>query len=79
MVINDKASALRIKFRTGKRLEPGEVSSTGIYAVCSNLPRQRGKVLRLSLIREAAALFINDEYRYLAEAEVVEYAPIAQG
>ena len=61
----------RFKFFVGRQLEPGEESKSGMYAICSNLPKTKGLVLRISLIKEAAELMTGDEYRYLAECWLV--------
>lgn len=53
------------KFRLGKRLQPGQDSPTGLYCLATSTCRTP---LRISLIKEAAAILSDEESRYIAEA-----------
>lgn len=58
----------KFQFKVGKRLERGETSSSGLYALISN---KGDVVLRISLIKEIAQLHLDENSRYLAEAWII--------
>lgn len=58
----------RMGFTLGNQLQPGEVSSTGAYAL---IAASSGTALRISLIREIAELHSCDPSRQLREASLM--------
>jgi hypothetical protein len=58
----------RFNFKIGKKLEPGEASKSGLYAIVS---AKGGYALRISLIKESAEMLCDNDTRYLAEAWMV--------
>lgn len=52
----------------GKTLEPGEKSRSGIYAIVS---KQKGIILRASLIQGIAELYRDESFREIKEAFLV--------
>ena len=58
----------KVRLRVGLALQPNQPSQSGLYAL---LAKQSGKLLRVSLNREIAALHCDDQWRYLAECWVV--------
>ena len=58
----------RFEFRLGRTLQPGEESSTGLYALMSNTS---GIALRISMMKEIAELHSCDSSRSLREASLV--------
>ncbi len=61
-------SVRRITFNIGKRLEPNETSSNGLYAIMSS---KRDFTLRITLFKEAAQLFCDWDSRYIAECYIL--------
>lgn len=57
-----------LRFRTGRRLAPGETSSTGLYAICDS---RSGRTLRISMFREVAEFLTGDDSRYIAECGII--------
>lgn len=58
----------RFNFKIGKKLEHGEKSTSGLYAIVS---AKGGYALRISLIKEIAEMLCDNDTRYLAEAWMV--------
>ena len=67
-VLGAEYSVKRITFRLGKKLQPNETSSSGLYAVVSC---KNDFTLRISLFKEAAQLFCDWDSRYLAECWIL--------
>jgi hypothetical protein len=65
---DDTFTLRRLSFRIGRRLELGDLSRSGAYAV---VDVRKGATLRVSLDRDVAELMRSDS-RYLAEAWVVQ-------
>lgn len=56
----------QVKFKVGRRLQPGERSDNGMYAIVSE---RNDKVLRICLFHELSE-FLTDESRYRAECYI---------
>lgn len=63
----------RLTFTTGAPIEPGEVSPTGLYTITT----MKGRVLRVSLHREAAEMF-RDESRSIRHCRIVSIQPVSE-
>lgn len=61
---DERYEVVSLTFRVGRRLEPGEESRSGLYALCS---KKTGTVLRISLLQEIAEEMLDPAWRYLAE------------
>lgn len=59
----------RFEFKVGKKLELGEVSKSGLYAIVA---KNGDLTLRISLIKEIAELQYDENSRYLAEAWIIK-------
>ncbi|WNM70122.1 hypothetical protein [Myxococcus phage Mx1] len=59
----------RLTFTTGRRLEPGEESQTGLYALVSV---QKDWPLRITHFRDWAAEMVDPDWRYIAECHVLK-------
>lgn len=57
-----------VKLRVGKQLHPQEISQSGLYALLSV---RTGRLLRVSMDREIAAMHCCDDSRSLAECWVL--------
>lgn len=71
-LITDKYSEYeleRFEFKVGKKLELGEVSKSGLYAIVA---KNGDLTLRISLIKEIAELQYDENSRYLAEAWIIK-------
>lgn len=55
----------RVTFRTGKRLQHGEDSRSGLYAIMST--RKPDLALRITLFKDAAQLMTPDHWREIRE------------
>jgi hypothetical protein len=55
----------RVTFHLGRPLQRGEISKSGLYGIMS---KRKGIALRISLIKETAELYAEDESRTLCEA-----------
>lgn len=55
----------QLPFKIGKRLEKGEASKSGLYALMS---KKGDYALRIGLIKGISELHCDDDSRYLAEA-----------
>ena len=58
----------KIELKLGAELGTGEASRSGLYALIS---RRKEKLLRVSLIRDAAELMCDNDSRYLRECFVL--------
>jgi hypothetical protein len=59
---------LRIRYAIGRWLKPGEVSTTGAYAILSGRDNQ---ILRASLCHETAHFLAEGPDRLIAELKIV--------
>lgn len=58
----------KVNLKLGAELAPGQASCNGLYALVS---RRKEKLLRVSLIRDAAELMCDYDSRYLRECFVL--------
>lgn len=71
-IAGDAYDVKRIDLKLGKPLLPGELSSTGLYAVVA---KRRDRILRVSLIKDVAEMIGDDPSRYVAECWVDPITP----
>lgn len=65
---NDSYEVKRVAFRLGERLEAGQISKTGLYAIVSE---KNNWTLRITLFQQIADTF-RDASRYVAECFIEE-------
>lgn len=65
---NPEYNVRQVNFKIGRRLEKGEKSKSGLYALMS---KKGDFALRISLIQGISELHSDDSSRYLAEAWLV--------
>jgi hypothetical protein len=58
---------VRVKFEIGEKLEPGQSSSTGVYAICK---RKNGWPLRLTALPGIAEAFRDESSRTIHECTI---------
>lgn len=62
---NEDYAIRQFSFRIGDKLEPGQTSRSGFYAL---MAKKGDYTLRISMMKEIAQLHSEDPSRYLAEA-----------
>lgn len=64
---NGKLKVCKIKFRIGRKLQPGETSYNGIYGL---IKTKNDWALRISLIKDCANLYCDWDTSYLSEIHI---------